>query len=278
MPAALVTGCSSGIGRATALRLQRAGLSVYATARDAAALGELAGGGIVTLPLDVTDEDSMTAAVERVVADHGALAALVNNAGFELVGPLEETPPADVRRQFEVNVIGLIRLTQLALPHLRVRGGRIVNVSSVFGRFAVPGGALYGASKHAVAGLTDGLRRELAPLGVDAVLVEPTATRTRLNANTVVVEPSAPDSPYARLRETAARWHDDTYAQPARTIAGRFALEADDVARVIVRAVTARRPKARYPVGVLAHGLFQLRRWLPDPVFDAFVRSQFAGT
>jgi hypothetical protein len=97
-----------------------------------------------------------------------------------------------------------------------------------------------------------------------------------LHHNTVVAGQVAPGSPYAGLREATVRWHEDTYAQPARTVAGRFAIEADDVARVIVRAVTARRPKARYPVGVLAHGLFQLRRWLPGPAFDAFVRSQFA--
>jgi NAD(P)-dependent dehydrogenase (short-subunit alcohol dehydrogenase family) len=238
-------------------------------------LGELADSGIVTLRLDVSDEDSMAAAIDRVVSDYGALYALVNNAGFELIGPFEETSPADVRQQFEASVIGLIRLTQLALPYLRMHGGRIVNVSSVFGRFAVPAGALYGASKHAITGLTDALWRELAPLGVKAVLVEPTATRTRLNANTVVV-PTVLDSPYARPRDTTARWHDDTYARAARCVAGRFAVAPNDVARVITRTVTARRPKARYRLVCWRTRRSNSARWSPARVFDAFVRSQFA--
>jgi NAD(P)-dependent dehydrogenase (short-subunit alcohol dehydrogenase family) len=270
-----VTGCSSGIGRATALRLHRAGLLVYATARRVDALGELASEGIVTLPLDVTEEASMTAAVERVVADHGAVGVLVNNAGYELIGPLEEVPMAEVRRQFDTNVFGLIRLTQLALPGMRERRyGRIVNLSSVFGRFAVPGGAFYDASKHAVAGLSDALRLELAPFGIRVILIESTAARTGLNSNATWAG-SAGDGPYAELRRRLARWHADVWEEPPRNLAGRLAVSADDVARVIERAVTASRPRARYPVGTLAHGLFLLRRWLPDPAFHAFVRSQF---
>jgi NAD(P)-dependent dehydrogenase (short-subunit alcohol dehydrogenase family) len=272
---ALVTGCSSGIGRATALRLHRAGLLVYATARRVDALGELASEGIVTLPLDVTEEASMTAAVQRVVADHGAVGVLVNNAGYELIGPLEEVPMAEVRRQFDTNVFGLIRLTQLALPGMRERRyGRIVNLSSVFGRFAVPGGAFYDASKHAVAGLSDALRLELAPFGIRVILIESTAARTGLNSNATWAG-SAGDGPYAELRRRLARWHADVWEEPPRNLAGRLAVSADDVARVIERAVTASRPRARYPVGTLAHGLFLLRRWLPDPAFHAFVRSQF---
>jgi len=273
--AALVTGCSSGIGRATALRLHRAGFVVYATGRRVDTLAELTHEGIVTLPLDVTDDASMRAAVERVVADHGAVGVLVNNAGYELVGPLEEVPLAEVRRQFETNVFGLIRLTQLALPGMRAQGyGRVVNLSSIFGRFAVPGGAFYDASKHAVAGLSDALRLELARFGIRVILVESTAARTGLNSNAVWASGVA-DGPYAELRRRLDRWHADVWEEPPRNLAGRFAVSADDVARVIERAVTARQPRARYPVGVMAHGLFLLRRWLPDPAFHAFVRSQF---
>jgi NAD(P)-dependent dehydrogenase (short-subunit alcohol dehydrogenase family) len=272
--AALVTGCSSGIGRATALRLHRTGLAVYATARRVEALAELAEQGIQPLRMDVTDEASMVAAVNRVDTDHGAVRVLVNNAGHELVGPFEEVSMADVRRQFETNVFGLIRLTQLVLPGMREYGeGRIVNLSSIFGRFAVPAGAFYDATKHAVAALSDALRLELAPFGIRVIQIEPTAARTDLNSNAVWA--GSTNGPYAELHRRLDTWATDVWGPHPRTIAGRFTVSADDVARAIERAITTRRPRARYPVGVLAHGLFLLRRWLPDPAFDAFVRSQF---
>lgn len=272
---ALVTGCSSGIGQATARRLYQAGLRVYASAREPERLADLSGNGIHTLALDVTDEQSMTSAVRRISAEHGAVDVLVNNAGFELVGPVEEVPLAEARRQLDTNLFGPARLTQLVLPGMRERAsGRIVNVSSVFGRFAVAGNPWYAASKHALAAYTEALRHEVASFGIRAVLIEPTAVRTRLDANAVRVGGDA-GGPYDRLRKELARWHAETYAGPPRNVAGRFAVTADQVARVITRAVTSRRPRARYPVGLLAHGLFALRRGLPPPAFDAFVRTQF---
>lgn len=272
---ALVTGCSSGIGRQTALQLHRAGLVVYATARRPGTLAGLAENGIQVLALDVTDEASMVAAVDQIAASRGQVDVLVNCAGFELAGAVEETPAAEVRRLFDTNVFGLARLTQLVVPGMRAqRYGRIVNISSVFGRFAVPGGAYYAASKHAVAGFSEALRLELAGFGIRVVLVEPTAARTRLNASTVWAADGA-GGPYAGFRQDLARWHAQTYAGPPHNIAGRLAVSADHVARVITRAVTSRRRRARYPVGVLARGLFLLRRWLPAAAFDAFVRAQF---
>ena len=272
---ALVTGCSSGIGRQVALRLHQAGLVVYATARRPGTLTGLAEKGIHVLALDVTDEASMVAAVDQIAGSRGQVDVLVNCAGFELAGAVEETPAAEVRRLFDTNVFGLARLTQLVVPGMRAqRYGRIVNISSVFGRFAVPGGAYYAASKHAVAGFSEALRLELAGFGVRVVLVEPTAARTRLNASTVWAADDA-DGPYAQFHEDLARWHTQTYAGPPHNIAGRLAVSAADVARVITRAATTRRPRVRYPVGVLARGLFLLRRWLPAAAFDAFVRTQF---
>jgi NAD(P)-dependent dehydrogenase (short-subunit alcohol dehydrogenase family) len=227
------------------------------------------------LALDVTDDASMVAAVEAIAADRGQVDVLVNCAGFELAGAVEETPAADVRRLFDTNVFGLARLTQLVVPGMRAqRYGRIVNISSVFGRFAVPGGAYYAASKHAVDAFTEALRLELVGFGVRVVLVEPTAASTRLNASTVWAADDA-DGPYAQFHEDLARWHTQTYAGPPHNIAGRLAVSAADVARVITRAATSRRPRVRYPVGVLARGLFLLRRWLPAAAFDAFVRTQF---
>ncbi len=211
---ALVTGCSSGIGRQAALQLRQADLVVYAMARRPEALTGLAENGIHVLALDVTDEASMVAAVEAIAASHGQVDVLVNNAGFELAGAVEEIPPAEVRRQFDTNVFGLARLTQLVVPGMRAqRYGRIINVSSVFGRFAAPGGAYYAASKHAVTAFSEALRLELAGFGVRVVLVEPTAARTRLNASTVWAADDA-DGPYAQFHEDLARWHTRTYAGP----------------------------------------------------------------
>lgn len=274
-PAALITGCSSGIGHATALRLRRNGFEVYATARRPESLADLAAAGIRTLPLDVTDEASMTEAVDRITAEQGAVALLVNNAGYELTGPVEEIPLAEARRQFDTNFFGLARMTQLVIPGMRARrSGRIINLSSVFGRIAVPGGAYYDASKHAVSGYTDAVRLELAAFGIQVILIEPTATLTSLNAN--VISTGDHDSgPYAAFRRDLADWHARTYSGPPGNIAGRLAVSADNVAAVIARAATARRPRARYPVGTLAHGLFALRRWLPGRTFDAFIRTQF---
>lgn len=274
--AALITGCSSGIGRAAALRLHGAGFDVYATARRTESLADLAAAGIRTLRLDVTDDASMTAIVGRITAEHGAVGILVNNAGFELAGPVEEVPLAEARREFDTNFFGLARLTQLVIPGMRAYGGgRIINLSSVFGRFAVPGGAYYAASKHAVTALTETLRLELAAFGIRVVLIEPTAARTSLNANTAWTGDRDGGGPYADFHHDLADWHAHTYAGPPSNIAGRLAVSADDVAAAITRAASSRRPRARYPVGTLAHGLFALRRWLPAPAFDAFVRTQF---
>ncbi len=273
--AVLITGCSSGIGHATALRLQAAGFAVYATARRPESLTELAAAGITTARLDVCDEQSMTAVVGQITDEHGAVGILVNNAGFELAGPVEEVPLAEARRQFETNLFGLARLTQLVIPAMReAGGGRIINLSSVFGRFAVPGNAYYAASKHAVAGFTDALRLELAAFGIRVVLIEPSAARTRLNANTTWAA-SRSAGPYADFHTQLADWHARTFAGPPHNIAGRLAVTADQVAAAITNAATTRRPRARYPVGILARGLFLLRRWLPAPAFDAFLRTQF---
>jgi NAD(P)-dependent dehydrogenase (short-subunit alcohol dehydrogenase family)/glyoxylase-like metal-dependent hydrolase (beta-lactamase superfamily II) len=239
-------------------------------------LADLAAAGFTTARLDVTDDASMATLVDRITVEHGAVSVLVNNAGFELVGPVEETPLAQARRQFEVNFFGLARLTLLVLPGMRCQGGgTIINLSSVFGRFAVPGNTYYSASKHAVAAFTGALRLELAPFGIRAVLIEPTAARTSLNSNTAWAPAPAPGSTYTSFYEDLADWHAQTYAGPPHNMAGRLAVSPDQVAAAITRAATARRPRASYPVGTLARGLFALRRWLPAPAFAAFVRSQF---
>ncbi|MFR9798348.1 SDR family NAD(P)-dependent oxidoreductase [Streptomyces sp. MS06] len=272
--AALVTGCSSGIGRATALRLHRSGLPVYATARDAGTLGELAANGIRTMRLDVTDEESMTAAVEQVNAEHGAVGILVNNAGSGVHGAVEDIPLSSARASFETNVFGPMRLTQLVLPRMREqRSGRIVNISSVLGRFSPPGGGLYQATKHALEAFSDSLRAEVAPFGVRVSLIEPATVRTRFFATAMGQFAGRPDSAYREFYETLANWAVDVHE--GRTAAGRFAVSAEAVAAVIERAVASRRPRARFPVGTLAHGALGARRLLPDRLFDRFVAAQF---
>jgi NAD(P)-dependent dehydrogenase (short-subunit alcohol dehydrogenase family) len=272
---ALVTGCSSGIGQATALALHRAGLLVYASARNPEALGDLAAAGIRTVRLDVTDDDSMVAAVNRIASEAGAVDVLVNNAGYKVLGPVEEVPPDEVRRQFDTNMFGVARLTQLVLPSMRTRGsGWIVNMSSVYGRFAVPGGAYPAATKHALAGFSDALRLEVAPFGIRVIIIEPTATRTELDTKAVLGGQHA-DGPYAEFNDAVVQWHHRAVSGPPYNLAGRLAVTPQRVADTIVHAVTSDHPHPRYPVGVLARMLFLLRRWLPPRGFDAFVRRQF---
>lgn len=273
---ALVTGTSSGIGRAAALKLHERGFVVYATARNLVSIEDLASQDIQTRALDVTDEDSMATTVKEIEAEHGAIDVLVNNAGYEIVGPVEEVPIDEVRGLFETNVFGMIRLTQLVLPAMRQRrSGRIVNVASIYGRIAVPGGAFYGASKHAVEAFSEALRLEVEPYGIEVATIEPAATRSRLRANTAWFGDRV-DGPYARLHQELETWRVATYETRANP-PGQFSSTPEQVADVIVRAATSRRrPKAKYPVGVVASGLFALRRWLPATWFDGFVRRQFA--
>src|SRR5919202_3517690 len=197
----LVTGCSSGIGKATAQALLAHGQTVYATARRPSTLADLEAAGARTMALDVTDDDSMKAAVTAIEAEHGAVGTLVNNAGYGVYGPVEEVPMDDVRREFETNVFGLGRLTQLVLPGMRAAGrGRIVNVSSMGGRLAYPTGGWYHASKYAVEPLSDALRVEVKPFGVGVVLVEPGLIRTEFESVASGGLSSAGDGPYAKMR------------------------------------------------------------------------------
>jgi NADP-dependent 3-hydroxy acid dehydrogenase YdfG len=272
--AVLITGCSTGIGRATALRLHRAGFPVYATARRLETLSALEADGICALPLDVTDEESMVNAVKRVVEEHGAVAALVNNAGSGVYGSVEDVPLERARLSFETNVFGMIRLTQLVLPGMRQQNaGRIVNVSSILGRFSPPGGALYHATKHAVEAYSDALRIEVGQFGVQVCVIEPAVVRTEFFTTSVNQFAGPPDTPYADFYNDLAGWAIDVAT--GHRAAGRFSVSAEKVAAVIEGAISARKPRARYQVGPLATGALMMRRLLPDALFDRFVRSQF---
>jgi NAD(P)-dependent dehydrogenase (short-subunit alcohol dehydrogenase family) len=272
MTAIMITGCSSGIGRATALQLVRhRDFTVYATARRPDSLAELASAGCRTLALDVTDEESMQSAVRAVESTHGAVGVLVNNAGYGEFGTIEETPIAKVRGQFETNVFGLARLTQLVLPAMRAAGrGRIVNVSSMGGRLVFPVGGYYHASKYAVEAITDALRFEAALFGIAVTLVEPGLIRSGFEevATRTLGGSEVPDGPYGPLTLVAR-------TQTARNYRSWVAAPPEVVARVIERAVTTRRPRPRYVVTAAARLLVHTRRLLGARVFDAYLRRQF---
>lgn len=270
----LVTGCSSGIGAATALRLVRAGHQVYATARRPEVLAELAAAGCHILALDVTDEASMRAAVAAVEEAHGAVDVLVNNAGYSQSGAVEEIAPERLRAQFETNVFGLVRLVQLVLPGMRRQGfGKIVNLSSMGGKLTFPGGGAYHATKHAVEALSDALRFEVRGFGVDVVVIEPGLIRTGFSTAAVRSMGEAPaGGVYAGFNAAVARATVEAYD---KGMFARLAGEADDVARVIEKAIRARRPRARYRVTASARLLLAQRRMMSDRMWDAFLRSQF---
>ena len=271
--AVLVTGCSTGIGRATAERLARDGWTVYASARRPESIEALATAGCKTLALDVCDESSMRAAVEAVEAAHGAIGVLINNAGYGLEGPFEETAMADIRRQFETNVFGLIRLTQMVLPAMRrQRWGRIVNLSSMGGELTLPGGAFYHATKYAVEALSDALRFEVRGFGIEVVVIQPGPIRSGFGDTAVanLAGPAVADSPYGPFRAALAKAIRDAYDGPMARMAGT----PEDVAGVIERAIVTEHPRTRYRVTAVARILIGLRRLLPDRAFDAFLRPQ----
>lgn len=271
---ALVTGCSSGIGRATAERLARGGWVVYATARRVDSLRDLADAGCRLLPLDVTDEASMVEAVRQVEAAHGAIDALVNNAGYSQSGAVEAVPVDRVRAQFETNVFGLLRLTQLVLPGMRrARRGTIVNLGSMGGTLVFPGGGVYHATKYALEALSDALRFEVAGFGIHVVLIQPGLIRTHF-AGTAVgsIDDEPADSPYGRFHAEVARITRESYEKGA---VAPLAGTADDVARVIERALEARRPKARYTVSPSATLFMAIRRWLPDAWWDRILARTY---
>jgi NAD(P)-dependent dehydrogenase (short-subunit alcohol dehydrogenase family) len=271
--AVLITGCSTGIGRATALRLARGGHKVYASARRVDSIADLAAAGCEVLALDVCDEASMHAAVAHVEQREGAVGVLVNNAGYGSEGPVEEVPMEEIRRQFETNFFGLVRLTQLVLPGMRrQRWGRIINLSSMGGRMALPGGGVYHATKYAVEALSDALRVEVKNFGIDVVIIEPGAIKTEFGRTAIerVDRLGQPGSAYDGFRDTLKKQINSAFEGPM----ARFAAPPDTVAKVIEGAITASRPRTRYLITFGAHLLVGLRRWLPDRAFDALIATQ----
>jgi NADP-dependent 3-hydroxy acid dehydrogenase YdfG len=290
--AVLVTGCSSGIGEATARRLAGHGWSVYASARRLESIEQLASAGCKLLRLDVTDEESMRTAVETVEREHGAVGVLVNNAGYSQGGPIEQVPLEAVRRQFETNVFGVIALTQMVLPAMRTQHwGKIVNVGSMGGRLTLPGGGLYHATKYSLEAISDALRFEVRGFGVDVVLVEPGLITTEFGktaAGTVneadAAGETSPDdqagegqgeshhvgSPYKEFNTKLAAMTAGVYEGPMRHLGGG----PDVVAKAIEKAISRRKAPSRMLLTPSAHLTVLQRKLLPDRLWDAMLRTQ----
>src|SRR3954454_2386883 len=258
---ALVTGASSGIGEAAGRALVDAGFTVYGTSRKAVAGEERA--GVVSLPLDVTDDASVGAAVHDVLRRSGRIDVLVNNAGLGIAGAAEESSIEQARSLFDTNVFGSIRMTRAVLPQMREQGsGRIINVSSVLGLVPAPFSALYAATKHAIEGYSESLDHEVREHGIRVLLVEPAYTRTSFDANAIPAD--EPLAVYARRREVL----DGLLAAGIRD-----GDEPSVVGDAIVAAATGSRPKLRYPAGPLARRVSTLRRYAPSTVFDKQIRK-----
>ena len=272
--AVLITGCSSGIGWATAERLVDVGWKVYATARNVEKIAPLEQRGCQLLPLDVTDEDSMRLAVDEVERREGAVGVLVNNAGYSQSGAVEAVPMEKVRRQFETNVFGLARMCQLVLPGMRRQGyGRIVNVSSMGGKLTFPGGGYYHATKHAAEALSDALRFEVEGFGVKVSIIEPGLIRTGF-ADTALgsMDDLDGENPYAGFDEGVARTTAENYERgPISKLGGG----PEAVAEAIEQAISARSLKSRYAVTPSAHLFLRLRRLLPDRSWDEVLRTTY---
>lgn len=273
-PIALVTGATSGIGEATAYRLQAKGYDVFAVGRNAAALNALRSRGLQARALDVTDEDAVSRLVEEIRAEHGGVDVLVNNAGYGLASPLEQVTPDDLRNIFETNVVAMLHLSQTVLPGMRARGaGTIVNIGSTAGRWTSPGAGAYHVSKYGVAALSQVLNTEVRPFGVRVVLVEPTGVRnTRFVESRHSATPlDAADDPYGEFKR---RYVETTAALADKPI---VTVDADTVARAVVRVIEARNPKPRYVVGVSGHASVLARRLLTDRAWDWAMSRSLRG-
>ena len=260
-PLAIVTGASSGIGHATAAALVEAGFTVVGTSRNAARATPLA--GVTFLDLDVASDASVQALVDQVVKRFGRIDVLVNNAGVGALAAAEESSIGQARDVFDVNVLGVIRMTNAVLPHMRAqRTGRIINVSSVLGIIPAPFMAVYAATKHAVEGYSESLDHEVREHGIRVLLVEPAYTSSQFEANAI-----APDTPlrtYAEQRRVATE---------VLSAAMRDADNPTVVANVVVKAATDKRPKLRYPAGATASRVTVLRRFVPAAAFDRQIRK-----
>lgn len=266
----LVTGASSGIGKETALYLIGQGHVVYGAARRLEKMSDIEEAGGHAIAMDITNEDQVRAAVKEIIEAQGRIDVVVNNAGYAVYGAVEDVSITDARRQFEVNLFGLAQLTKEVLPYMReAKSGKIINISSIGGKIYTPLGAWYHATKHALEGWSDSLRLELSPFNIDVVIVEPGLIMTEFGE--VMSEPLRQNSgqgPYKDLAEKLIKTTKESYEKPD---AGSPPVV---IAKVIAKAIDARRPKTRYAAGKLAKPLLFVRRYMSDRFFDKAVMSQ----
>jgi len=263
----LITGASSGIGKEAAKSLSSKGFVVYAAARRVDKMQELKGQGIRVLQIDITDEESMTECVKKVINSEKQIDILINNAGYGSFGALEDVPLAEAKKQFEVNIFGLARLTQIVLPHMRERrAGRIINISSMGGKFGEPHGAWYHATKFALEGLSDCLRMELKQFGIDVVIIEPGMIKTEWDM--IARENLIKTSGNTAYRDLAVK-HADSLVKNYKK-----GSSPSVIAEAIVKAAVVDKPKTRYAAGAMANFILFAKKILPDRIFDAIMLSQ----
>jgi len=266
----LVTGASSGIGKATALQLINEGHIVYGAARRVDKMKELENAGGHAMSMDVMEENQVRTAIDVIIAEHGKIDVLINNAGYAIYGAVEDITIDEAKRQFEVNIFGLARITQEVLPQMRKQNsGSIINISSVGGKIFTPLGAWYHATKHALEGWSDCLRMEVEQFGIDVVIIEPGAIRTEFVD--VMNQPMLDRSkggPYEQMAKAIAKAGEETYNKPSRSSGPEV------IAKTISKAIKAKKPKTRYASGAMAGMLLSMRKWLGDRTFQKLIMSQ----
>ncbi len=265
---ALVTGGSSGIGKAIVKKLLADGYIVYTAARRVEKMADLEKHGAIPVKMDITNENDIVNLVEKIEQQHGGVDILVNNAGFGSYGAMEDTTIEDAKYQFEVNLFGLARLTQAVLPYMREKkAGRIVNISSMGGKIYTPLGSWYHATKHALEGWSDCLRFELAPFGIKVIVIQPGIIKTEFS--TVMLGPMlerSGNSAYAKMANSVAKATKQSYENSGGS-------DPSVVADAVSKALKARKPKTRYAVGKFAKQLIFLRNWFGDRVFDKVIQK-----
>lgn len=265
----LITGASSGIGHETALQLIKEGNIVYGAARRTDRMQDLKSASGHVLTMDMTDDQSMVEGVKKVIEEQGKIDVLINNAGYAIYGAVEDIKIEDARREFEVNLFGLGRLTQLVLPHMReAKSGKIINISSMGGKMYTPLGAWYHAAKHAVEGWSDCLRLETKQFGIQVVVIEPGAIATEFgDVMTAPMIETSGKGPYAKLVDSLVAASKKSYEKGGSS-------PASVIARVISKAVRARKPRTRYAKGKYAKPMLFIRRYFSDRFFDRVIMSQ----
>lgn len=268
----LITGASSGMGKSAARILIGQGHQVYAAARRVEEMKDLEDAGATILPLDLTREESIVACIDKILHKEDRIDVLINNAGYGSYGAVEDVPITEARRQFEVNLFGLARITQLVLPGMRAhRSGRIVNISSMGGRIYTPFAAWYHATKHALEGWSDCLRLELKEHGIDVVIIRPGAIKTPWSdvaANNLLQ--SSGDGPYAPKVRKFAELLKKLYAH-------KWATDSEVLGKLIAKAATVKHPQTRYAKGFIARPSMTIRNWLGDRIFDWIILRQLKG-